>query len=783
MKYATKEKKNGRVPYIDPLAANPCRQVYGVPLGGIGCGTIGRGWRGEFNRWQLTPGIYSYNYVEANQFVVCVRKKGRTTYQAVLSPNRPNGVLCGRSLQGWNWGFSGSNAVYHALYPRAWTRYELPGQDIILVCRQVSPVFPHDYKDTSLPVAVFIWSIENNNNEEVEVSIMFSFENGDGTQDLTAGHYNESADTTGSNTTCDVTGVLLHHKHHKLPYTLAIAAKALHKKELVTVTTKTWFDSRTPCRRVWNDLMDDGKLNSSTEPSPPSRSDQSLCAAVAATTTVAARSRGELEFALAWDMPVIYFGNSKKRHYRYYTRYFGHQGNAGPALCSHALMSYPDWETKIEAWQKPILQDESLPNWYKSALFNELYFVADGGTVWLDVRSESGTSKGTADIVRKIGRFAYLEGHEYRMYNTYDVHFYASFALAMLWPKLQLSLQYDMAHAVNVSDNQVVMTMMNGHYCRKKVPGCIPHDIGDPSEAPWDHVNAYHIHDTSKWKDLNLKFVLQVYRDYVFTNDVYYLQDMWPITKTVMTKSMTYDSDGDGLIENSGLADQTFDAWPVTGPSAYCGGLWLAALRVMAEIATILDFPDERGKYEKILARGKKAYERLLWNGKYYNYDSSTSKYHNSIMADQLSGQWYLHACDLAQTSNDRVFPSENVISALRTVFNFNVMKFQEGTMGAVNGIRPDGQLDTSSLQAEEVWTGVTYAVAASMIQEGLVDEGFKTASGIYNTCFERLGMNFQTPEAIVANGNYRSLAYMRPLSIWAMQWALEKRKNKRESS
>jgi len=34
-------------------------------------------------------------------------------------------------------------------------------------------------------------------------------------------------------------------------------------------------------------------------------------------------------------------------------------------------------------------------------------------------------------------------GHEYRMYNTYDVHHYSSFALIMLWPKLQLSLQYD----------------------------------------------------------------------------------------------------------------------------------------------------------------------------------------------------------------------------------------------------------------------------------------------------------------------------------------------------
>ena len=76
--------------------------------------------------------------------------------QAVLSPNRPNGVLCGRSLQGWNWGYCGANAVYHALYPRAWTVYELPGQNITLVCQQISPVFPHDYKVNEFVFNVFI---------------------------------------------------------------------------------------------------------------------------------------------------------------------------------------------------------------------------------------------------------------------------------------------------------------------------------------------------------------------------------------------------------------------------------------------------------------------------------------------------------------------------------------------------------------------------------------------------------------------------------------------------
>lgn len=39
----------------------------GCPLGGIGGGTITRGWRGEFCRWQLNPGLYHYETVFTNQ--------------------------------------------------------------------------------------------------------------------------------------------------------------------------------------------------------------------------------------------------------------------------------------------------------------------------------------------------------------------------------------------------------------------------------------------------------------------------------------------------------------------------------------------------------------------------------------------------------------------------------------------------------------------------------------------------------------------------------------------
>lgn len=57
-------------------------------------------------------------------------------------------------------------------------------------------------------------------------------------------------------------------------------------------------------------------------------------------------------------------------------------------------------------------------------------------------------------------------------------------------------------------------------------------------DEPWQRVNAYLMHDTADWKDLNLKFVLQVYRDYYLTRDSLYLQDMWPVCQVLGDQTM-----------------------------------------------------------------------------------------------------------------------------------------------------------------------------------------------------------------------------------------------------
>lgn len=70
--------------------------------------------------------------------------------------------------------------------------------------------------------------------------------------------------------------------------------------------------------------------------------------------------------------------------------------------------------------------------------------------------------------------------------------------------------------------------------------------------------------------------------------------------------------------------------------------------------------------------------------------------------------------------------------------------------------------------------------------EPSLLDMAFQTAEGIYAAGGEdffailkfigwvRYGYWFATPEAWEVNGNFRSLGYMRPLAIWAMQFALK---------
>jgi len=153
------------------------------------------------------------------------------------------------------------------------------------------------------------------------------------------------------------------------------------------------------------------------------------------------------------------------------------------------------------------------------------------------------------------------------------------------------------------------------------------------------------------------------------------------------------------------------------------------------------------------------------------------SPYRTNIMADQLAGQWYANLTGLGD-----IVPPESRRSAMRKVFDFNVKKFSNGELGVLNGMSADGTVLKINEQVQEVWTGTTFAVASEMMAEGMVQEGYATAKGVYNGVYEKFGYWFRTPEAWGLDGHYRASMYMRPGAIWSMEIVNEERADKTRS-
>ena len=74
-----------------------------------------------------------------------------------------------------------------------------------------------------------------------------------------------------------------------------------------------------------------------------------------------------------------------------------------------------------------------------------------------------------------------------------------------------------------------------------------------------------------------------------------FVKKCWPAVLAVMNKMKDFDRDNDGMIENEGFPDQTYDIWSAKGPSAYSGGLWLASLQAASFLANLMNDTEKKG--------------------------------------------------------------------------------------------------------------------------------------------------------------------------------------------
>jgi non-lysosomal glucosylceramidase len=349
----------------------------------------------------------------------------------------------------------------------------------------------------------------------------------------------------------------------------------------------------------------------------------------------------------------------------------------------------------------------------------------------------------------------------------------------MLWPELEKAVMRAFARAIPASDER---TRVIGYWftigqesplATRKLAGATPHDLGAPNEHPWESTNYTGYQDCNLWKDLGCDFVLQVWRDYRLSGDGdrHFLKDCWPAAVQALRYLKAFDLDNDGIPENSGAPDQTFDDWRLQGISAYCGGLWISALEAALAIAAELEDwhgidPADVADFRTWLEQARALYQPTLWNGRYYRLDSGSGS--EVVMADQLCGDFYSRLLGLPE-----LVPADCARSALETVYDACFLKFHDGRFGIANGLLPDGSpVDPKGTHPLEVWTGINFGICAYLLQLGYREQCFRVAETVVRQVYEN-GLQFRTPEAITANATFRASHYLRPMAIWGIYGVL----------
>jgi len=112
--------------------------------------------------------------VSSNQFAIFQQTEGEAQGTArVLMTDHPSD----KTLSAWQWDYPVAAGEYSALYPKSWFDYKWNQFPAHVVLEQFSPVLPHNYRESSYPVAIYLWHAENPTSKPVMVSVLLSWTN------------------------------------------------------------------------------------------------------------------------------------------------------------------------------------------------------------------------------------------------------------------------------------------------------------------------------------------------------------------------------------------------------------------------------------------------------------------------------------------------------------------------------------------------------------------------------------------------------------------------------
>ncbi|GEM_PF-4084254 len=596
--------------------------VHGMPLGGIGCGSVDLGTDGWFDRLTINNNwrgfipkpsgcFFAVRVEDSEKSVSKVLRRGDTEMDDI------------------------ENIAYTGIFPCANLTFSDSELPIEVHLEAWSPLCAWNLKDSTLPGAFFIFRCKNTTNRPLKISLAFAWENllGLGV-DLQSGipwedrigNYQEPRSTRSASGLVFGTTKTLEPNNPRRS-TLGTYAIAVEQQHNHVVTFLPSWNAQTP-DTFMTLFSKNGRFFDEREPGPwpVGSEDVHPAGAIADRVELPAGESAQTVFVLTWHCPVVVAPDGRE-HHQLPAIYFNDAWDAAVYFLKHRERLW----TETNQWREPLLSS-SLPSWLKIRLLNDLSPLFSRSVI-ID------------------NRFAFIEDP----------------FLGVLQSTLAASItdQFLMRMLPDLSAGNMKFVLDS-----QQEDGEIPAGPGSIAEI---------VSDTTAVRNLDRDaraacgFILRysLYDHYTGHDEL--RAEMLPAIRKAVSRSIGFDTDGNGIPESAGSVSDP------EGRRNYAdvAGMWLGTLAVAEEFQSLnrdIEFLAE------IQATARKAEESMLvslWNGRYFKafFDprSPLDIQASSIQPEQLIGEWFAHLL-----GRRNLLPAEHVKTSLGTILDLLTSRDEE---------------------------------------------------------------------------------------------------------
>lgn len=763
------------------------------PIGGLGTGNINLGGRGEIRELEIFNRPAKGVHPDMTFFSLWAQKEGgppvaKILERKILPPyvgwmGFPRNQLAGVSRF--------NEVVFRGEYPFANIAFQDNQVPVSVALEAYNPYIPLDPERSGIPAAVFNWNVKNNSQAEVHISIAFSMMNPIKTRDK------DQKILFGKNLNQYIDDGLF--RGIKMTSNRAAPADPEYGSLAVVTTEKDvdiqtrwyrggWWDN---AHMFWDDFADDGRIRNVND-SLESENGRSDVATMLVHMTLEPGEERTIPFYLAWHFPNMenHWNSEKEVRGKVFRNEYGTRFQGAWDAARFLIENREALERDTRTFHD-LLFGSSYPSYVIDALSSQMSSLKTN----LVMRTEDGKFFGFEGLTDTRGCCPMNCTHVWNYEQT----------LAYLFPSLERTVrETDFLHNTFANGYQVFRTLVPlGNYWWTFKP-CADGQMGNIVRAyrEWKMSG-----DTAWLKKLWHRIKAALEFAWKGVGDV---PDSEKWQKGRLLRP--WDPDKDGVMQ--GEQHNTYDI-EFYGPNTMAGSLYLAALKAGAEMGKAIG-DKEAKSYLRLFQRGSRKYDKLLWNGEYYIQKISVMdglvvpdalrspekeccsptckgkespggkkaaldkpgvmpkyQYGEGCLSDQLLGQYLAFVTGLGYVL-DKAHVDKAMDSIFRNNFKKDLSTFSNvqrvyalnGEAGLLLCSWPKGNRPALPfVYSDEVWTGIEYQVAASLIYAGHTDQGLAVVKAVRD---RHRGFN-RNPWDEFECGHH----YARAMASWAVMLAL----------